>query len=654
MSWSIGWAKLKTILISAEIAVLAASLVTGAAVYVKFLASAERFVSDVETATLLPSLPQSQDIVVVGLTEQTLELFPYRSPVDRQFLADLLQTLAARHPRAIGLDVLFDQPTEPEKDAALKGTLAALPVPIAVSYVDEAEIVNESQRKFLDDFVPIQDRAFANLVTDSFDGTARWIHPGHLLTDGTYMPGFARALLGKIGVETPAEQVEIAWRGRPDANTEPFREFSADLVKVLPAQWFTDKIVLIGADLSITDRHRTPFASVYEGNRGVLPGIVIHAHGVDQLLTGRRPPDIGGVGNFLIALLLGGIGAALGASRLELHTRIGVGVAASALLWTTGGMLFHFAGVMIGLVKPTLSLAAAMWGSEAVMGREQRKQKEFIQGAFGRYVSPKVVDQLLKDPKKLSLVGDRREMTFLFTDVAGFTTLSEAIPGQDLARVLNAYLDGVCQVILKYDGTVDKFIGDAVFAIFNAPTDQPDHGERAVRCAIEIDQFADRFRAEQNAAEIPFGLTRIGVHSGPATVGNFGSQEKQEYTALGDAVNTASRLEGLNKHFGTRVCVSEVVRAQCNGILFRPIGLVVVKGKTQAIAMFEPLTEERDQAEYMARYRLAYRRLEEGALDALKLFEELYAENPYDGVVEVHLERLRAGAHGTEIAMTEK
>lgn len=648
------WTRLRKLFVPAAIAVLAASLVTVAVIYVRFLASAESFVGDVETAAFLPSQPQSPDVVVVALTEGTLKLFPYREPVDRAFLADLLTTLASLRPRAIGLDVLLDQPTEPAKDAALRRAIAELPVPLVVSYVDESEIVDENQRKFLDEFVPANNRVLATVAIDAFDGTARWIYPGHEMPDGTYMPGFARGILAKIGVPTPRQQVEIAWRGHPNAETEPFGEIAAQAVKVLPAALFQNKIVLVGAEFSLTDRHRTPFAAIYEGNRGMLPGIVIHAHSVDQLLTGRRPPDIGAVGNFLVALALASLGVLLGTSKLELHTRIGLGILTALLFWAGGVGLFHYFSPMIHLVTPTLALAAAMWSSEALMGREARRQKEFIQGAFGRYVSPKVVDQLIADPKKLSLEGERREMTFLFTDVAGFTTMSEAIPGPELARVLNAYLDGMCQVIHKYDGTVDKFIGDAVFAIFNAPTDQPDHADRAVRCAVEIDQFSERFRAEQNAKDIPFGITRIGVHSGMATVGNFGSQEKQEYTALGDAVNTASRLEGLNKHFGTRICVSEVVRSQCNGIPFRPIGLVVVKGKTQAIGMYEPLSEERHQAEYMARYRRAFERLEEGAEDARTLFEALHAENPYDGCVEVHLERLRAGARGTEIAMTEK
>jgi adenylate cyclase len=327
----------------------------------------------------------------------------------------------------------------------------------------------------------------------------------------------------------------------------------------------------------------------------------------------------------------------------------------AALWWVGAGAAFHYFGIMLALVTPTFALGASMWGSEAIMGHEARQQKERIQGMFSRYLSPKVVNQLVQDPNRLSLEGERREMTFLFTDVAGFTTMSEAVGGSKLARVLNAYLDGMVRVVQEHhDGLVDKFIGDAVFAIFNTPLDQPDHWERAVRCALDLDRYAEKFRAEQNAAGVPFGVTRIGVHSGMATVGNFGSHERLEYTALGDAVNTASRLEGLNKYFGTRLLVSEVTHEHCKGIPFRPIGRVIVKGKTQALGVYEPLSEERDASEYMARYRDAYQRLEAGAEDALALFEQLHAENPYDGCVEVHLERLRAGTRSPEIAMTEK
>jgi len=649
---------LKTVLIPVAIAVISVGLVTVAVENIRFLKQAERFVRDWETTVLAPPEPQSPDVKIVSITEDTLKSFPYREPVDRKFLAELLRKLEAAKPKAIALDVLLDQPTESAKDDDLRQAIATLSVPIAVSYVSDYEIVDEKQKAYLDAFVPPKDRMLADTGTDAFDGTARFIVQERTLPDGTSMPGFARAVLAKIGIDIPPDPLEIAWRGRPSADKEPFAEFAAPFVlKAKPellARLFGGKIVLIGADLSLTDRHRTPFASYYSGNQGILPGIVIHAHEVDQLLTGRRPPGLGMVGDLLTALALALIGAMLGISEVKLHWRIVFAVLIAVAWWMGGAAIFHYEGVMVALVTPTLSLALTLWGSDAITGYEARKQKEYIQKTFSRYVSPKVVTQLAQDPDRLRLGGERREMTFLFTDVAGFTTMSEAVGAGELAQILNTYLEGMVEVVQRYDGLVDKFIGDAVFAIFNTPLDQPDHWERAVRCALELDRFAEQFRAAQNAKDIPFGVTRIGVHSGTATVGNFGSHDKMEYTALGDPVNTASRLEGLNKYFGTRMCVSEVTHAHCNGIPFRPMGRVVVKGKTTALGIWEPLSPERDASDYIARYRYAYQRLEEGAEESLRLFEELFAENPYDGCVEIHLDRLRTGARSPEIAMEEK
>jgi adenylate cyclase len=652
-------------LIPVAVAVLSAAAAMAAVTYIRFVHQADQYIRDYETAWLASNEPQSADITIVTISEQTLKLFPYREPVDRRFISDLLKKLTEWKPNAIALDVLFDEPSYPEKDDELRSTIANLSVPLVVSYVGDVDVVERGKgQDYLNAFVPREDRVRADIGIDPFDGTARWVEPGYADRDGVYIPGFASGLLKKLGIETPTEKTAIAWRGYPEKKTNqlPFRQIASDSVlsfkpavaeKVLKPL-VTGKIVLIGADYSLTDRYRTPFATRYEGNAGKLPGIVIHAHALDGLMSGRQPPGLSPIIDFVTAVFLASLGAVLGVTKVSLPWRIVLGTLGAAVWWVGGGALFHYTGLMLTLVTPTIAMAASMWGTEAVMGHEARQQKEFIQGVFSRYVSPKVVGELIRDPAKLTLEGERRPATFLFTDVAGFTTMSEAVTGAQLAQILNQYLDGMVRIIQQHDGLVDKFIGDAVFAMFNVPLDQPDHYERAVRCALDLDRYAEKFRAEQNAAGVPFGVTRIGVHSGQATVGNFGSHDKMEYTALGDAVNTASRLEGLNKYFGTRTCVSEVTHAECKGIPFRPMGLVIVKGKTQALGVFEPLSEERAQSEYIKRYMAAYKHLEEGAEDTLALFEELFAENPYDGCVEIHLERLRAGTLSPEIAMTEK
>jgi class 3 adenylate cyclase len=245
-------------------------------------------------------------------------------------------------------------------------------------------------------------------------------------------------------------------------------------------------------------------------------------------------------------------------------------------------------------------------------------------------------------------------LTLIFTDIANFTTMSEGIEGQELQKLLNDYLEGMTACVLKYDGMVDKFIGDSVMAIFNTPLDQTDHAQQAVRCALEMDRFTEQFHLEQKAKGIPFGITRIGVHTGPALVGNFGSSTKFNYTAQGDTVNIASRLEGLNKTFGTHISVSDETKRLCPDITFRPIAAVLLKGKTKTVEVWEPMQPDYPRQEFLKRYDEAFVRLKAGAPEALAMFEALHAELPGDPCVALHVERLRAGEVGIDVTQHEK
>jgi class 3 adenylate cyclase len=325
------------------------------------------------------------------------------------------------------------------------------------------------------------------------------------------------------------------------------------------------------------------------------------------------------------------------------------------LLWAVGVfVLYEQLGLLIGLIAPSLALAGSFAAVDSVTGLDARRQREFIHNTFSLYVSPSFVQQLVDDPSKLTLGGERREMTFLFTDIANFTTMSEGLDSRDVGRLLNEYLDGMTSTVQKYDGTVDKFIGDAVFAIFNAPLDVEDHASKAVHCMLDLDTFTEGFRKKMNEEGIPLGITRIGVNSGVAAVGNFGSHDRFSYTASGDAVNAASRLEGLNKHFGTRLCVGHAARVLCKGVTFRPIGIVILKGKTEALDVWEPLHEGAYAPEYLARYEAAFAAAREESALACDQFAKLAAERPDDPLVHFYLERHRSGESGIHIKMTEK
>ena len=324
-------------------------------------------------------------------------------------------------------------------------------------------------------------------------------------------------------------------------------------------------------------------------------------------------------------------------------------------LWAVGVfVLYQKFGILIGLIAPTIALIGSFAAVESVTGLDARRQREFIHNTFSLYLPPSFVQQLVDDPSKLVLGGERREMSLLFTDIHGFTTMAEGLDSKDVGRVLNGYLDGMTSAVQKHDGTVDKFIGDAVFALWNAPLDVADYATKAVRCALDMDAFTESFRLKMNAEGIPLGITRIGVHAGAAAVGNFGSRDRFSYTASGDAVNAASRLEGLNKTFGTRLCVSDAVKVLCQGITFRPIGSVILKGKTEALDVWEPLHDGAVSEDLLARYTSAFEATRDGAADALQLFDALAADAPDDPLVQFYLERLRDGETGIKIKMTEK
>ena len=319
---------------------------------VAFLNYLGRFVGDWETAALLPAEPQDPDIVIVAITAESLERFPYSAPVDRAFLADLLETIDARGPRAIGLDVLLTQPTEPAKDERLRRAFDTLKAPLVVSYADESNIVNPRQKAFLDAFVPAPLRGLSALGADQFD-TVRWIYSGHIADDGHFVRGFDRRLAEAAGVDNIGSggSTEIVWHGRPSPGVAPFRTYPANVVAALPAAWLRGKLVLVG---TVSDAHRTPFTTMLEGG-ALLPAVEIHAHVLAQLLHHAGPPELSPFANLLVAIAVAALGAALPLTRWPIWVRFAVGAVLLAGTWIASGALFHFAGVKPDLVAPTLA-----------------------------------------------------------------------------------------------------------------------------------------------------------------------------------------------------------------------------------------------------------------------------------------------------------
>jgi len=311
---------------------------------------------------------------------------------------------------------------------------------------------------------------------------------------------------------------------------------------------------------------------------------------------------------------------------------------------------------MLPLLSPSITFVTTIFLIEFILGKEDRERRKFVQSAFSRYLAPSIVKELIEDPNALTIQSKKRELSFIFTDIAGFTTLSEKLPVTELSKILNLYLEGMCSVIQKHNGIVDKFIGDSVMCFFNAPIDQPDHADKAIECALELDKFSEEFRKSLIVQNIDLGATRIGVHSGEAVVGNFGSKNRMDFTALGDTVNAASRTEGVNKYFGTRICVTQSTLdyITMHKHKFRIIGHVVLKGKVQPVDLFEPVTEEFALSEQFSLYKNAFDLLDQSNELALEKFEFIKTKYGEDSLVNFHIKRLKDGFKNALIVMEDK
>jgi adenylate cyclase len=242
--------------------------------------------------------------------------------------------------------------------------------------------------------------------------------------------------------------------------------------------------------------------------------------------------------------------------------------------------------------------------------RERQAAAERAHASLARYFSPNLAQRLASDAAAVDLRGQRREIASLFSDIASFTTVVESLEPDVLGPLLNDYLVGMTDVVFAHDGTVAKIVGDAIHVLFGAPGEQPDHAARAVACALALDQFAEGFRERWRQKGIALGVTRIGVHAGLAIVGNFGGGRFFDYTAYGDTINVAARLEIANKQLGTRICVSAALAGKIDDFRGRRVGDLVLRGKTEPLRAFEPLAPAQYAAPAAASYRDAFAKLE--------------------------------------------
>ena len=283
--------------------------------------------------------------------------------------------------------------------------------------------------------------------------------------------------------------------------------------------------------------------------------------------------------------------------------------------------------------------------------RQRQANAERAFASLSRYFSPNLADQLANSGDSLDLAGQRREVAALFTDIAGFTSLAETLDPELLGELLNTYLTGMTEIVFSHEGTVAKIVGDAIHVLFGAPGDQPDHASRAVACALQLDQYSENFRQEWLGRGVPLGVTRIGLHAGPAIVGNFGGTRFFDYSAYGDTINIAARLEAANKQLGTRICASADVAARADQFQGRPVGDLVLRGRSDALRAFEPMEVLAFKETATASYLEAFGKLEAGDSAALASFAALIGNRPDDRLASFHLKRLLNGLSGARVEL---
>ncbi|MBF0095800.1 MAG: adenylate/guanylate cyclase domain-containing protein [Magnetococcales bacterium] len=393
--------------------------------------------------------------------------------------------------------------------------------------------------------------------------------------------------------------------------------------------WVKDKLVLLGDTSEVShDWFDTPVGMVY--------GVEIIADSIHTLLRNAplRPADDTLERNILLVTL----GIILIASLFpSLAKRSLVLLLVLVGLVSFSSYFYIYQGLVISLSYNLTAIVLSYLVVSFYFYRQEMGQKQMIKGAFGQYLSPKVVEILCNDPSKLSLGGESREMTAYFSDVAGFSTISEKLTPEELVQLLNEYLTAMCEIISRYDGTVDKFEGDAIIAFWGAPLEQPDHAKLCCYACIDMNKHMVEMRERLLAEGRPKLTVRMGINTGRMVVGNMGSKQRMDYTIMGDAVNLAARLEGANKFYSSGTMISDSTYQQAKDFIeARELDIVRVVGKNEPVTIYQLLDRKGELDPKMAQILELYNHAREAykAKDfatALQRFEKILAVDPNDG-----------------------
>ncbi|MHA7819541.1 MAG: CHASE2 domain-containing protein [Erythrobacter sp.] len=631
---------------------------------------AERALYDTRAYLAADLVEQDDRIMLVVYDDAALINLEQRSPLPRDALAEALANLDQMGAKAIGIDILFDQPQA--DDQLLVDTLRSMQTPTLVGYANVAtneDDITYEQQLYLEDFMAAIEEGGTNArrasirLDNTFGATRIWpsieegLPPllGRAMLEDSGGPverfeGYTGAIEYRRALRAGLDEGEEAEQtGEANQVEEPlFPSLSIELfldldpaVAEFVAEQIEGKYVLIGGDIVDYDRVETSFTSW----TGFEPaGLSVHGEIIAQMLDGKRLPQIPPIALWAMAILA--VATAVFTALLEWP--------ASKLV----PLLFTLAALFIGIPfvlhfqdVDTYGLPAVGWivawilaftAVTAAARSAGAAQRSFAQGALGKYIPRDIAKQIIDEPELLSLGGEKREIYVLFSDLEGFTKMSHAIPPEMVAKLLNRYLEMLSNVVLDHGGVIDKFVGDAVVAFWGAPIARPDDATRAMKAGYAMWEAGEKFREEVAAMDpdLPkIGKTRVGLHYGEAVIGNFGGETRIQYTALGDSMNTAARLEAANKPLDSNVSASREFIEQSNPDWWVPMGRIVLRGRARPVDIYNPrpdLTED-ERAKLVEAVQVS----DSNPELSVQLVDEVLAGHPGDLALQNYSNRIR-------------
>jgi len=638
----------------------------------------------------LRDLPQTKPaVIVVDIDRRTLARLG-NWPWPRAIMARLVGAVAAAKPKALGIDILFAGPdrraaatadhemldvaSHPplEGDQALAETIRSVPTALASTLetapgpTARTATVLRRGPILLDGIwhEPGANEPFASLAAAAAgngiislpgdaDGKVRRV-PLLVAVGATLRPGLAvetvrvaqdasalileadpqRLVIGALSIALPFDgflRLVPVRPGRELARTISAIDVIEDDAKRAS---LTGAIALIGGSApELGGLRETP-------GDPLNPSVQLEANAIAQLASQRAPVPVTGEIQFLLTFILSAI-ALIVAVTASPVLGVVVAVAAIAASWAGAiGLSLSF-DRLIDPLTPTIGAAAtfvtASLGTFVMVSRREAR----IRDRFAQHLAPEVVKRIAENPDMLKLRAEKRELTALFTDIEGFTAMTHRAGPEQLVAELDGYIEGVATIVMDHGGMVDKIVGDAVHALFNAPVDLPNHAARAVECATVIRSWTEQYRSRPSARLIGLGRTRIGIETGEAVVGDIGIRSKLDYTAHGDAINSAARLEAMNKELGSSICVGPTAAGYCDPSALRPLGTVSLRGLEAPIGVFEPWPPQ-VSPDWRARYLLAAAAIQADPIHAAEMFDKLAAEAPFDPVPLCMARRLRS------------